>query len=108
MHSICSSEDVMANNSTKALCAERAHSASRLASDALGRTFARCWRVVAPAVVAALTLHAPLAHADDCPRNQPFFKVPEIVSQTVTKDGKQIGVLRGTLRLTDAQVSMMS
>jgi len=84
------------------LCAERAHSTARLASGALGRTFTRRWRVAASTVIAALILHAPMAHADGCPSNQPFFKVPEIVSQTFTKDGRQIGVLRGTLRLTDA------
>jgi FtsP/CotA-like multicopper oxidase with cupredoxin domain len=98
----------MASHSTKRLRSEQARSAARLLMAAIGRTLAGRRGVAAPAVFAVLMLQMPLAQADPCPSNQPFFQVPEIVSQTVTKDGKQYGVLRGTLRLTDAQVSMMS
>lgn len=65
--------------------------------------------IVALAVFAAFMLQMPSAHAGDCPDNQPFFKLPEIVAQKITtQDGKTIEVLRGTLKLTDAQVLMMN
>ncbi|HEY4922508.1 MAG TPA: multicopper oxidase domain-containing protein [Xanthobacteraceae bacterium] len=94
----------MPNDRTKPL---RSEPAPRLAVGALGRTLARR-RLALPAAFAALMLAMPMAHAGDCPSDQRFFKVPEIVSQTIMRDGKPISVLRGTMELTDAQVLMMT
>jgi FtsP/CotA-like multicopper oxidase with cupredoxin domain len=93
----------MLNDRTKPLRSEPAASVG-----ALGRTFAQRCCIAAAAVAAALMLQIPLAHAGDCPSNEPFFKLPEIVAQKITRDGKPLEVLRGTLKLTDAQVLMMN
>jgi len=99
----------MSNDCTKPLRSERARSAARLAVGTLGRTIARRWRVALPAVIVALTAGLPLGHAGPCPSGQPFVKIPEIVWHSETlKDGKEIDVLRGTLKLTDTQVLMMT
>jgi FtsP/CotA-like multicopper oxidase with cupredoxin domain len=99
----------MSNDRTKPLRCEGARSAARLAMGTLGRAIARRWRVAVPAVIAALTAGMPLAHAGPCPSGEPFVKIPEIVWHTETlKDGKKVDVLRGTLRLTDTQVLMMT
>lgn len=52
------------------------------------------------ATIAVLAVQVSSARAGECPSSQPFFKNPEIVSDK--------GVLRGTLKLTDAQVLMMT
>jgi len=64
----------------------------------LARDLARRSRLAAPAACAALMFLMPSAHAGDCPSDQAFFKVPELIARD--------GVLRGTLQLTDAQVWM--
>jgi FtsP/CotA-like multicopper oxidase with cupredoxin domain len=99
----------MSNDRTKPLRSERARSAARLGVGTLGRTIAQRWRVALPTVIVALTAGVPLAHAGPCPSGQPFIKIPEIVWHSETlKDGKKIDVLRGTLKLTDTQVLMMT
>ncbi len=90
----------MPNDPANPLGSAAPASAARPALSTLGRTLVRRWRIVAPAAFAALMLQVPLAHAGDCPSNEAFFKVPEIVTQN--------GALRGTLKLTDTQVWMMT
>ena len=88
----------MPDDRTKPLRSARARSTTPLVLGAFARGLARRWRFAAPAAFAALMFLMPSAHAGDCPSDQTFFKVPEIVARD--------GVLRGTLQLTDAQVWM--
>jgi FtsP/CotA-like multicopper oxidase with cupredoxin domain len=99
----------MSNDRTQPLRSVPARSAARLSVMTFGRAVARRWCVALPALVVALGANVSLAQADGCPSGEPFFPLPEIVSQPVTlPDGKKIEALRGTMLLTDTQVLMMT
>jgi len=99
----------MSNDRTQPLRSVPARSAARLSVMTFGRAVARRWGVALPALVVALGANVSLAQADACPSGEPFFPLPEIVSQPVTlPSGKTIGALRGTMLLTDTQVFMMT
>src|SRR5215831_12067782 len=99
----------MSNDRTQPLRSVPARSAARLSVMTFGRAVARRLCVALPALVVALGANVSLAQADGCPSGEPFFPLPEIVSQPVTlPSGKTIGALRGTMLLMDTQVFMMT